>query len=74
MQRITLATVKVPEDLNNHNDSSLLTPVRVTGNYFSLQTVQCRFSMLIADSDQRELNDSNYLCFSHLMFYNLNFR
>ncbi|KAI1721436.1 KH domain-containing protein [Ditylenchus destructor] len=56
LQRLTGAQVKVPEDPTVQNDSSPRgeTPVRVTGNLFSLHAVQARFSVLIAESDQRD--------------------
>lgn len=60
--RITQANVKIPDDLNHQNSEnsspSAETLVRITGNYFSLQAVQCRFGMLIASSEQFESNDS----------------
>lgn len=64
--RITQANVKIPDDLNNHNsaeNSSLNgeTLVRITGNYFSLQAVQCRLGMLIATTEQFDLNESKLI-------------
>lgn len=52
----------MPEDPTVQNDSSPRgeTPVRVTGNLFSLHAVQARFSVLIAESDQRDEGMSRF--------------
>uniref|UniRef100_A0A915DDQ0 K Homology domain-containing protein n=1 Tax=Ditylenchus dipsaci TaxID=166011 RepID=A0A915DDQ0_9BILA len=64
LQRLTQAQVKIPEDLNGSDatprSESPWTPVRVTGHYFSLQAVQARFCILIAESDQRQNYESKH--------------
>lgn len=40
------------------NNSLTEVPVRITGNYFSLQAVQARFSTLIAESEQKDNQES----------------
>jgi len=56
LQKITHATVKVPEQPKSGNAWQLPieTPVRVIGSFFSLQAVQTRFAALIAESEHRE--------------------
>lgn len=47
LQRITQALVRIPDEQVESSE----TPVRIIGNFFSLQSVQARFSTLIVESE-----------------------
>ena len=48
------ATVKIPDELNQNEGNSVETPVRIVGNYYSLQVVQSRIGAMIADTELKE--------------------